>query len=267
MQRKFLYLIIFIALLIYIAQIKINQLQNVAAIDTIFREENANGTFVVYDVQKNKFLIYNEERSNHHYYPASTFKIGNSLIGLSTGVVKNTEEVFYKYDGSKMFLKSWEKDSNLREAIKVSQMPAYQELARKIGLNKMQENINNIKYGNMMIGDKIDTFWLQGPLKINAIEQTQFLAKLATYQLPYSKSIQESIHEIIKLEEGKNWKLYGKTGWTGNNEKDSIGWFVGWVENRGRIYSFAINIDAKELTGLEKRELIAKKVLKSLRLL
>lgn len=267
MLKKLLYLIPFAILLIYIAQTKIHQLQKATTIEKIFKEENVNGTFVVYDVQKNTSIIYNKKRSTTPYSPASTFKIPNSLIGLSTRAVKDTEEVFYKYDGSEMFLKSWEKDTNLRQSIKVSHVPAYQELARRIGFEKMQENITKLNYGNMIIGDKIDTFWLQGPLEISAIQQTKFLAKLATYQLPYPKDIQQSIHEIIKLKEGKNWTLYGKTGWTGRNSSNSIGWFVGWVNNNGKIYSFAINMDIKEFSELPKREIIAKKSLKSLGLL
>lgn len=264
MSKKFIYFIPLVILSIYIAQTKIDQFQTIATIEKIFKEENAVGTFVIYDIQKNTSIIYNKKRSIIPYSPASTFKIPNSLIGLSTKAVKSIDEVFYKYDGSKMFLKSWERDANLREAIKVSQLPAYQELARRIGLEKMQENITKLNYGNMTIGDRIDTFWLQGPLEISAIQQTEFLAKLATYKLPFSQELQQSIHEIIKLEEKKNCTLYGKTGWTGRNSSNSIGWFVGWVNNNGKLYSFAINMDIKEFSELPKRELIAKKVLKSL---
>lgn len=267
MKKKTLYLLFLIILSIYFAWSKIHSLKDVAIIDSNFQTENATGTFVIYDVHKNLFTTYNAERSQHTYPPASTFKIPNSIIGLYTQAIKNTDEVFYKYDGFKMFLESWEKDTNLREAIKVSHLPAYQELARKIGLEKMQENITNLNYGNMIIGSQIDTFWLQGPLEINAIQQTEFLAKLATNQLPYPKNIQQSVQEIIKLEEGKNCTLYGKTGWTGRNAKPSIGWFVGWVDCNGKIYSFALNMDTKDPSDLPKRQIITKKILTSLNLL
>lgn len=268
MQKKILYLLPLIILSIYLAGMKLHELQKIAMIERIFNEENVNGTLVVYDVQENKFIVYNKAKSITPYYPASTFKITNSLIGLSTKVIENTDEVFYKYDGSKMFLKSWEKDANLKEAIKVSQLPAYQELARKIGLKRMQENITKLNYGNMVIGNKVDSFWLQGPLVINAVQQAEFLANLATYQLPLSKEVQQSIHEIIRLDAGKNWALYGKTGWTGRlNNESSIGWFVGWVNKDGKVYSFAANIDAKEFAILPKREVVVKKSLRSLGLL
>ena len=65
------------------------------------------------------------------------------------------------------------------DAIKVSQVPAYKELAKKIGLELMKENIEKLNYGNKNIGTEIDSFWLQGPLKINAFEQIELLSLLA----------------------------------------------------------------------------------------
>ena len=46
---------------------------------------------------------------------ASTFKIYNSLIGLHTGAVKDVDEVFYKYNGEKVFLKSWNGKNEKRD--------------------------------------------------------------------------------------------------------------------------------------------------------
>lgn len=41
----------------------------------------------------------------------------------------------------------------------------------------------------------------------------RFLAKLAQSKLPVSEGIQESVREIVLLEQEENWQLYGKTGW------------------------------------------------------
>jgi beta-lactamase class D len=60
--------------------------------------------------------------------------------------------------------------------------------------------------------------------------------------------------------------LYAKTGWTGN-APNSIGWYVGWVEQNGKIYSFALNIDVPESSMLNKRIELAKASLKALGLL
>ena len=47
-----------------------------------FQEKNVNGTFVLKNMDTNKTLIYNKERSDKEFVPASTFKILNSMIAL-----------------------------------------------------------------------------------------------------------------------------------------------------------------------------------------
>lgn len=70
----------------------------------IFERKGLNGTFVVYDLKNDKIDYYNLDRANERFYPASSFKIFNTLIGLENGIVKNVDEMFYYYDGSKVFL-------------------------------------------------------------------------------------------------------------------------------------------------------------------
>lgn len=232
----------------------------------IFQKAKVNGTFVLYDVTKQRLLGYNQKRAETRFLPASTFKIPNSLIGLEAGAVSSVDEVFWHYDGGPTFLESWKKDMSLREAIKVSNVPAYQALARRIGLEKMQANINKLNYGNRDIGKKVDVFWLEGPIKISALEQTTFLARLAQQQLPFSHKSQLNVRDILQQESGQNWVLYAKTGWTGR-VSEPIGWFVGWVEQEGKIYSFALNIDMPEFSMGQMRIDVAKASLKALGLL
>lgn len=72
----------------------------------IFEKEGLNGTFVVYDLKNNKYDYFNLNRTNERFYPASSFKIFNTLIGLENNILKNIDEVFYYYDVSKVFLDS-----------------------------------------------------------------------------------------------------------------------------------------------------------------
>ena len=64
-----------------------------------------------------------------------------------------------------MYLESWKADASLRSAIKLSQVPAYKELARRIGAERMQANIKKLHYGNESMGNKIDSFCWKGRLK------------------------------------------------------------------------------------------------------
>ncbi|MDD2769020.1 MAG: class D beta-lactamase [Methylococcus sp.] len=231
----------------------------------IFRQAGVQGTFVVYDVSAQTFTGHDRGRAETRFIPASTFKIPNTLIGLATGAVKSVDEVL-PYGGAPQPFKTWEKDMGLREAIVVSNVPIYQELARRIGIERMKDYLSRLAYGNKEVGATVDNFWLVGPLKISAVEQTQFLASLAQDALPLAKDIQGAVREIVLLEQGTNWKLYGKTG-LGNVAGARVGWWVGWAQRDDRVYAFALNIDVRNEADIGKRVELGKASLKALGLL
>jgi beta-lactamase class D len=222
-----------------------------------FDAAGVTGTFVMLDERADRFTIVYPGRALRRYAPASTFKIANSLIALETGAVADV----LPYAGKKQPFPAWEKDMSMREAIRVSNVPVYQEVARRIGIERMREMLARLDYGNADPGDAVDRFWLDGPLEINAIEQTRFVAALATNALPLSDRSQEQVREILLLEEIGDAKLYGKTGWLFRDDEVDIGWFVGWVEREGKILSFALNIDMDDEAQVGLRVPLAKKLL------
>ena len=232
----------------------------------LFRSAGINGTFVLFDVTAQTYVGHNKDRAEKRFVPASTFKIPNTLIGLSVGAVKSVDEVLPYRGRAQPFIKAWEKDMRLRDAIVVSNVPIYQELARRIGLGRMRDNVERMDFGNKEIGTSVDKFWLTGPLKISAVEQTQFLAKLAEGSLPFPPQYQESVREITSLEQGANWRLHGKTGWE-NAPGPGVGWWVGWLLRDGRVYSFALNMDIRKASDASKRLELGRTSLKVLGLL
>ena len=234
-----------------------------AKVREIFKNGGVNGTFVLYDTKADNYIGYNKSRAEKRYVPASTFKIPNALVGLSVGAVNNVDEVLPYKSNVPPLSKAWEKDMGLREAIVISNIPIFQELARRIGLARMHENVSKINYGNKEIGDTVDTFWLKGPLEISAIEQTKFLAKLAKDELPFPQAFQKSVREIVLLDQGNNWKLFGKTGWQ-NAPGQGVGWCVGWVQKDDLMYPFALNIDIQKASDASKRIELGQASLKAL---
>lgn len=230
-------------------------------IDELFLKEKVQGTIVVFNLRKSLYVVHNPTRMETRFVPASTFKIPNSLIGLSVGAVKNVDDIL-PYGGKPQPFKSWEKNMGLRDAIKISNVPIYKELARRIGLAKMEYNIHKINYGNNKIGNSVDSFWLEGPMKISAFEQIQFLSHLAQKKLPFRKEVQDSVIEIIKLDKGRDWTLYGKTGWANH-----IGWWVGWVAKQNNLFCFALNMDMKNTEDAQRRIFLGKATLKILGIL
>ncbi|MEO5721462.1 MAG: penicillin-binding transpeptidase domain-containing protein, partial [Chthoniobacterales bacterium] len=159
--------------------------------------------------------------------------------------------------------KTWEHDMGLREAIKLSAVPIYQELARRIGLERMRDGVKKLGYGNMEIGEVVDQFWLRGPLAISAVEQTQFLDRLLDQKVPVSAEAMGAVREITLLEKTDAFELHGKTGWIFDT-KPQLGWFVGWVERDGKVCSFALNMDMADKTDAPKRVELGRACLKAL---
>ncbi len=218
-------------------------------LERIFHEHGAVGTFVLFDREADTMFVWNEERAQKRFTPASTFKIANSLIGLDCGAVKDVEEIL-PYGGKPQPFKTWEHDMGLREAIKLSAVPIYQELARRIGLERMRAGVKKLGYGNMEIGEVVDQFWLRGPLAISAVEQIQFLSRLVDGKLPVSEVALHAVREITILEKTNAYTLHGKTGWLFD---EKLGWWVGWVERDGKAYPFALNIDLPQESDAAKR--------------
>lgn len=225
------------------------------------------GAFVLYDAAANSYTRYNPERCAERVTPASTFKIPNSLIGLETGVIPDTDYVI-KWDGRPKFIKEWERDHNLRTAIKYSVVPYYQELARRVGKVKMQHWLDTLNYGNRTIGNEVDRFWLEGSLKISPDEQIEFLKKFYLRKLPFSEINIQKVKDILPEERYENSILKFKTGTADIGNDYYTAWLVGYVEKQGRVYFFAFNIETKGFAEASKlRNENSRAILKYLKVL
>ncbi len=237
--------------LIVFEQLPAEELNEAPELHPIFDEMAAQGTFLLYDLTEARFRVHDVLRAQTRYIPASTFKIANTLIGLEAGSVRSVDEVL-PYGGEPQPYQSWEHDMGLRDAIKISNVPIYQELARRTGLAILRAWMDRLDYGNRQIGVTVDRFWLDGPLKISALEQVRFLARLAKGELPATKSSLDATREILLIDQGDDWRLYAKTGLRRDSDP-GIGWWVGWVEKEGRIYTFALNIDIRNPQDVDNR--------------
>ena len=213
-----------------------------------------DGAFVLYQLNENHYTRYNPEGCAERLLPASTFKIMNALIALETGVVTDQDHVI-AWDGTQYPIPAWNQDHTLKTAFQNSVVWYYQDLARQIGQERMQHYIDAVGYGNQTIGD--DLFWLDGSLQISADEQVEFLKRLYQGDLPFSQRSMEIVREIMTLESDAAFQLHGKTG-SGQMGNLSVGWFVGYQEENGDVYFFALNIRSAgpEANGPKAKEIL-----------
>lgn len=186
------------------------------------------GCFILRDNNHEAIHYYNKERCLERFSPASTFKIVNSLIALESGIAPD-EQYTIVWDSIDRGVPDWNKDLTMREAIRVSAVPYYQELARRIGPELMQHYLDTLNYGNKRVGPKVDEFWLNDTLQISADEQLGLVKRLYFAELPVSERSQRIVKNMMQQEDTLGYKLYYKTGWSMRATK-SVFWVVGFVE-------------------------------------
>ncbi len=225
-----------------------------------FFDLGTEGTFVGYKVDDYLIIASDKTRSGEGRLPASTFKIPNALIALETGVVQDPDKDVFKWDGATRSIEAWNRDHTLRSAIAVSAFPVFQEIARRIGEERMQKYLDLIDYGNRDIGGGIDKFWVSGSLRIDPVQQVDFLDRLRRGVLPVGKRSQELVRDILPVTKVGDATIRAKTGLT-DKEHGALGWLVGWVEKGSAVTVFAMNMDCKTKELVDARMTVTQQCL------
>ena len=217
-----------------------------------FTENKVRGCFGLYNNATNQFTFYNKKRfTDSSYLPASTFKIVNSLIGLQTGVI-SSDSMVIKWDGVQRRVSEWNKDLTMYEAFRVSAVPYYQEIARRIGKDRMEYWMDTVNYGAgskdtaFRVKTAIDTFWLDNTLKITPDEELGLVKMLYFDQLPFFKVYQEKVKHAMLFENTTTYRLAYKTGWGRKENSDHLAWIVGWIEENNHPYFFVLNFESPD---------------------
>lgn len=222
-----------------------------------FDEQNLEGTILVYNEREKRYIVYNPERARNAYIPASTFKIFNSMAGITYGAVKDENEII-KWDGVKRSREELNKDLDMREAFRISSVWFYQEIARRIGAENMQKALTDNRYGNRNMNGGLDRFWLDGEIRISPEQQVDFLRRMYFGKLSFSEESVRITKNIMLLKDEGVYKLYGKTGWMDSGGID-LGWLVGFVETADNTYFYALNVESPQ--GTVKNFLTARRAI------
>jgi beta-lactamase class D len=230
-----------------------------------FMDDGTVGTFVGYKIDDYLIIASDKNRSAEPRLPASTFKIPNSLIALETGVVQDPDKDVFKWDGVKRPIEAWNKDHTLRTAIAASAVPVYQEIARRIGQERMQKYVDLLDYGNRNIGGGIDQFWLTGDLRIDPLRQVDFVDRLRRGVLPISRRSQDLVRDILPVTKVGDSVIRAKSGLLGAERGEpSLGWMVGWAEKGSAQTVFALNMDCVEPRLIPERMVLTQTCLRDI---
>ena len=219
----------------------------------LFAEKGLTGTLIIESLDGATRFLHNLPRARTPLIPASTFKIPNTLIALDEGAIENGDQII-KWDKTVRFRPEWNQDQTLRSAFSVSCVWFYQELARRIGNENYLRHLKAMNYGNGKAGPRLDSFWLDGDLRISAMEKVSFLRRLVKNDLPYTQQHIDLLKNIMIVGDKEQYILRAKTGWAVRKAVQH-GWYVGWLEKKdGQIWLFALNFDGEFQKDAKQRQ-------------
>ena len=236
-----------------------------------FSDRQVTGTIYIVDERpKGGNFIYNRDRAVRRFTPASTFKIPHALFVLDAGIVKDEFQIFpwdgvERSVGIEKYDAVWNSNQTLPLSMRYSVVWLYQQFAKELGSEREIDYMSRSDYGNAVVGEDVEQFWLDGSLEISTLEQVGFLQKLYQNQLPFAVEHQRLVKDIMITEAGSDYKIRSKTGWGTPKDKNDVGWYVGWVERDDGAVFFAANIEMPNgEADLPKRTSIVNDILRDL---
>jgi beta-lactamase class D/beta-lactamase class D OXA-1 len=241
------------------------------------------GCFVLYDLKKDRMVTrYDYVRSRKRISPHATFDIPLSLMAFDQHLI--TQNTRFKWDGKHRTLVAWNKDQTPQSWLQHSTLWVSEDLISKIGFKKIEDYLHQFSYGNENFSQNSDASDFtqetmgRSHLKISALEQLNFLKKLAKEELPVSKDAMMNTKANMFLKTTPHgWKLYGKTGvgyieprFAHSGPQPQNGWFMGFIEKNDERYVFVLNITDRDppathdLSGDLRAQALGEELLKKL---
>jgi beta-lactamase class D len=208
-----------------------------------FTTQQVKGCFMLYDNGHNHIDVYNLARSQQRFLPAATFEIMSSLVGLETGVIPDTNTLINWGVMPKQKDTGSRRDIMMGEAFRLSDVPYFQAVARRVGRVILQFWIDSVKYGNMEMSKNIDSFWMDNSLKISPDEQLGLIKQLYFSKLPFHDRPQRLVRGVMLMDSTATYKLSYKTG-QGLDSGRVVSWMAGWEEENKHPYFFVLNIES-----------------------
>ena len=223
--------------------------ENITQTDLSSYFKNYEGSFVLFDSNRDSWIVYDMEHATHRISPDSTYKIYDALWGLEENII-TPQNSLLMWNGKNYPFETWNSNQTLQSAMTSSVNWYFQAIDEQLASTNIRNYIQQIGYGNENVSGRLSTYWLESSLKISPVEQVKLLTKLQNNSLGFSSENINAVKDAICLSSSDAGTFYGKTGTGRVNGQDINGWFVGFVETEDNTYFFATNIGAdRDATG------------------
>ncbi|MCH9611790.1 MAG: Beta-lactamase OXA-1 [Chlamydiia bacterium] len=207
---------------------------------------SAGETFILIDLKTHQTITQLGTNIDARVRPGCTFNIFLSLIGFEQGVLIDSQSPIMAYqEGYPDYLPIWKQSHTPTTWMQYSVVWYSQEVAKQI--QNIDDWLNRLDYGNCDLSLGPHHSPLTETLAIALSEQTEFLYKMLSYQLPLSKHAVDQTKQILYRETLLDTHhLFGKTGWT-KEQGEETAWFIGWLETPANTYIFAYLLQEEEI--------------------
>lgn len=212
---------------------------------TPFKNCPGRGSTTIYDQQRHRWIFSDSLDAQQATLPASTFKVINLLIALETKVIRDENDLV-KWIGKVDTLLYGNRpetyhDMTIKEAFELSAGWVFIELAKRVGRDRYRHYLTKCHYGNDDLKEAGTDFWNIGSFGISPVNQVNFLRQVYSGEVPFSKRNLAILKRVMVTEQGTNYTIRSKTGWTRYGGNDT-GWWVGYVERKENTYFFATRL-------------------------
>ena len=204
-----------------------------------------DGCGVVYDLNANQYIIYNQDEITHRIPPCSTYKIYSALNALEHGVI-TTEANELAWSGATYDYAEWNQNQNLNSAMRASVNWYFQELDNTVGYEQTKSFFEEIGYGSGHLNNSLDSLWNGTGIKISAFEQVELLVKLYCNDFGFSEENITAVKNSMEITTTGTMRLYGKTGTGCADDKSVAGWFIGFAETQNNTYFYAFYLNSND---------------------
>ncbi len=235
---KYLFLLFSVSILFISCSPNVAKIDN--SLQKYFDSANVTGSFAFLNNQMGDITVYNMPLDTLRMSPGNSFKIAETLIGVESSRLID-EKTIIRNSGNTLL------DSvTLKEAFDNNNTSYFSALAQKIGKDTMATWMDSLKYGNMKI-EPLDSFWINGALKVSPDEQMGMLYKIYFDKLPFQKYAQQVVRDLMLKEDNTLFKLSYATSPALSNKNEPMAWLGGWIEENLHVYFFVCVVQSKDV--------------------
>ena len=205
-----------------------------------FREAGADGTMAVLHTRQNRLTLVNRPRAAMAVAAGATFEIVNLLAALDCGAIES-ERTTFVWDRVKREREEWNRDLSLTAAFRASALWVDELIAARVGAARLGDYVARFDYGNREIGEDVARVLRGAMLRISALEQLDFMARLYRGALPVTKRAEAIVKDVMIVEQTGDAVIRAKTALPLRGAPN-VGWSAGWVERGDFVFIFALNM-------------------------